>query len=146
MRRDGGRGGRWVKRWAADHFGTVVVVGGPLSSRKGVNGPDVVVPVPALTEKDRRDLSFAVEHGCDWIALSFVQRPEDLAEARKLMGGYGALMAKIEKPAAVQRLEEIIELADGVLVARGDLGAELQPQAGPPLQKTGRAPCRVRLC
>jgi pyruvate kinase len=106
-----------------------------LSNRKGVNVPDVVVPVPALTEKDRRDLSFAVEQGCDWIALSFVQRPEDLAEARKLMGGYGALMAKIEKPSAVQRLEEIIELADGVMVARGDLGVELPPQAVPPLQK-----------
>jgi pyruvate kinase len=76
-------------------------VGGVISDRKGVNVPDAVVPVPALTEKDRRDLAFAVEHGADWMALSFVQRPEDVAEARRLMGGYGALMAKIEKPAAV---------------------------------------------
>jgi pyruvate kinase len=124
-----------VKAVSDDRIDTIVEVGGTLSNRKGVNVPDVVVPVPALTDKDRRDLSFAVEQGCDWIALSFVQRPEDLAEARKLMGGHGALMAKIEKPSAVQRLEEIIELADGVMVARGDLGVELPPQAVPPLQK-----------
>ncbi len=110
-------------------------VGGVISDRKGVNVPDAVVPVPALTEKDRRDLSFAVEHGADWIGLSFVQRPEDVAEARRLMGGYGALMAKIEKPSAVDRLEEIIELADGIMVARGDLGVELNPEEVPPLQK-----------
>jgi pyruvate kinase len=110
-------------------------VGGVISDRKGVNVPDAVVPVPALTEKDRRDLAFAVEHGADWIALSFVQRPDDVAEARRLMGGYGALIAKIEKPAAVERLDEIIELADGIMVARGDLGVELNPEEVPPLQK-----------
>ncbi len=110
-------------------------VGGVIMDRKGVNVPDAVVPVPALTEKDRRDLAFAVEHGADWIALSFVQRPEDVAEARRLMGGYGALVAKIEKPAAVDRLDEIIELADGIMVARGDLGVELNPEEVPPLQK-----------
>jgi pyruvate kinase len=114
---------------------TIVEVGGPLSSRKGVNVPDVVLPMAAMTEKDRRDLAFAIDQGADWIALSFVQRPEDLAEARRLMGGYGALMAKIEKPAALQRLDEILELADGVMVARGDLGVELPPQDVPPLQK-----------
>ncbi len=110
-------------------------VGGVISDRKGVNVPDAVVPVPALTEKDRRDLAFAVQHGADWIALSFVQRPEDVAEARRLMGGYGALMAKIEKPAAIDRLDEIIELADAIMVARGDLGVELNPEEVPPLQK-----------
>ncbi len=111
-------------------------VGGVISDRKGVNVPDAVVPVPALTEKDRRDLTFALEQGADWIALSFVQRPEDVAEARKLMGSSGtALMAKIEKPAAIGRLEEIIELADGIMVARGDLGVELNPEEVPPLQK-----------
>ncbi|MCZ8018704.1 pyruvate kinase [Novosphingobium sp.] len=110
-------------------------VGGVIMDRKGVNVPDAVVPVPAMTEKDRRDLAFAVENGADWIALSFVQRPEDVAEARRLMGGYGALMAKIEKPAAVDRLEEIIELADGIMVARGDLGVELNPEEVPPIQK-----------
>ncbi|MFC0590091.1 pyruvate kinase [Novosphingobium aquiterrae] len=111
-------------------------VGGVISDRKGVNVPDAVVPVPALTDKDRRDLAFALEQGADWIALSFVQRPEDVAEARKLMGGSEtALMAKIEKPAAVERLEEIIELANGIMVARGDLGVELNPEEVPPLQK-----------
>ena len=110
-------------------------VGGTIMDRKGVNVPDAVIPVPAMTEKDRRDLAFAVEQGADWIALSFVQRPEDVAEARRLMGGYGALMAKIEKPAAIDRLDEIIELADGIMVARGDLGVELNPEDVPPLQK-----------
>lgn len=111
-------------------------VGGVIMDRKGVNVPDAVVPVPALTEKDRRDLSFALEHGADWIALSFVQRPDDVAEARKLMGGSAtSLMAKIEKPAAIDRLDEIIELADGIMVARGDLGVELNPEEVPPLQK-----------
>jgi pyruvate kinase len=110
-------------------------VGGVISDRKGVNIPDVDVPVPALTEKDRKDLAFAVQHGADWIALSFVQRPEDLAEARRLMGGHGALCAKIEKPQAVKRLGGILELADGVMVARGDLGVELHPEEVPPLQK-----------
>ena len=111
-------------------------VGGVISDRKGVNVPDAVVPIPALTEKDRRDLAFALDQGADWIALSFVQRPEDVAEARRLIGSTGtALMAKIEKPAAVDRLEEIIELADGIMVARGDLGVELNPEEVPPIQK-----------
>ena len=110
-------------------------VGGVISDRKGVNIPDTVVPIPALTEKDRRDLAFAIQHGADWIGLSFVQRPEDVAEARRLMGGYGALCAKIEKPSAITRLDEILELADGVMVARGDLGVELLPEEVPPLQK-----------
>jgi len=116
-------------------------VGGVISDRKGVNVPDAEVPIPALTEKDRRDLAFAVEHGADWIALSFVQRPEDLAEARKLIVSHSrgshlpALCAKIEKPQALGRLDEIIELADGIMVARGDLGVELEPHEVPPLQK-----------
>ncbi len=114
---------------------TVVVVGGMLSNNKGLNVPDVVLPMAALTEKDRSDLDFAVDQGVDWIALSFVQRPEDLWEARKLIGGKAALLAKIEKPAAIDRLEEIVEACDGVMVARGDLGVEMPPQAVPPLQK-----------
>jgi pyruvate kinase len=114
---------------------TTVEVGGKLSDNKGLNVPDVVVPVPALTEKDRRDLDWAVQAGVDWIALSFVQRPEDLMEARRLIGGKAALLAKIEKPAAIDRLEEIVEQCDGVMVARGDLGVELPPQSVPPLQK-----------
>ena len=119
----------------ADRIRAVVEVGGPVSDNKGVNVPDVVVPMAALTEKDRSDLAFAIEQGVDWIALSFVQRPEDLMEARKLIGGKAALLAKIEKPAAIERLEELVELCDGVMVARGDLGVELPPQMVPPLQK-----------
>ena len=111
------------------------VVGGVISDRKGVNVPDAEVPIPALTKKDRKDLAFAIDKGADWIGLSFVQRPDDLAEARKLMGGYGALCAKIEKPMAVRRLDEIIEMSDGIMVARGDLGVELHPEEVPPLQK-----------
>ncbi|USU11012.1 pyruvate kinase [Sphingomonadaceae bacterium OTU29THOMA1] len=118
-----------------DRIETQVEVGGTLSNNKGLNVPDVVLPMAALTEKDRSDLAFAVEQGVDWIALSFVQRPEDLAEARKLIGGKAALLAKIEKPAAIDRLEEIVEMCDGVMVARGDLGVELPPQTVPPLQK-----------
>ena len=110
-------------------------VGGVISDRKGVNVPDAEVPIPALTDKDRRDLAFAMNQNVDWIGLSFVQRPEDLAEARKLMGGKGALCAKIEKPMAVRRLDEIVEMSDGIMVARGDLGVELEPQEVPPLQK-----------
>ena len=118
-----------------DSIVTRVEVGGWLSNNKGLNVPDVVVPVPALTEKDRSDLAWAVEQGVDWIALSFVQRPEDLQEARGLIQGRAALLAKIEKPAAIDRLEEIVEQCDGVMVARGDLGVELPPEQVPPLQK-----------
>lgn len=110
-------------------------VGGVISDRKGVNVPDAEIPIPALTDKDRKDLAFAMSQGVDWIGLSFVQRPEDLAEARRLMGGRGALCAKIEKPSAVRRLNEIIEMSDGIMVARGDLGVELYPEEVPPLQK-----------
>jgi pyruvate kinase len=114
---------------------TRVEIGGRISNRKGVNVPDVVVPLAALTEKDRRDLTFALEQGVDWVALSFVQRPEDVAEARRLIGGKAALLVKFEKPSAVERIEEILELADAAMVARGDLGVELPPEAVPPLQK-----------
>jgi pyruvate kinase len=119
----------------AERIEALVEVGGMLSNNKGVNVPDVVVPMAALTEKDRSDLAFALEQNVDWIALSFVQRPDDLAEARKLIQGKAALLAKIEKPAAIERLEEIVEMCDGVMVARGDLGVELPPQDVPPLQK-----------
>jgi pyruvate kinase len=113
---------------------TDVQVGGKVSDSKGVNVPDVVVPIPALTDKDRSDLEFAITQKADWIALSFVQRPEDVAEARALIGDRAALLAKIEKPAAIDRLNDIIALADAVMVARGDLGVELPPEDVPPLQ------------
>src|SRR5690349_13523128 len=118
----------------ADHIVSEVRVGGTISDNKGVNVPDVVVPIPALTDKDRDDLHFALEQRADWIALSFVQRPEDVAEARTLIGDRAALLAKIEKPAAIDRLNDIIALADAVMVARGDLGVELPPEQVPPLQ------------
>src|SRR5438874_10867488 len=111
-----------------------VKVGGTVSDNKGVNVPDVVVPIPALTEKDRDDLQFALEQRADWIALSFVQRPEDVAEARSLIGERAALLAKIEKPAAIDHLNDIIALSDAVMVARGDLGVELPPEQVPPMQ------------
>jgi pyruvate kinase len=116
------------------HIVTEVKVGGTVSDNKGVNVPDVVVPIPALTEKDRDDLIFALEQRTDWVALSFVQRPEDVAEARALIGERAALLAKIEKPAAIDRLDDIVALADAVMVARGDLGVELPPERVPPLQ------------
>ena len=118
-----------------DRIVTEVKVGGAVSNNKGVNVPDVVVPIPALTEKDREDLRFALEQRTDWVALSFVQRPEDVAEARTLIGDRASLLAKIEKPAAIERLNDIIALADAVMVARGDLGVELPPEQVPPLQK-----------
>src|SRR3954467_2864128 len=111
-----------------------VMVGGAVSDNKGVNVPDVLVPIPALTDKDRDDLVFPLEQRADWVALSFVQRPEDVAEARSLIGEKAALLAKIEKPAAIDRLNDIIALSDAVMVARGDLGVELPPEEVPPLQ------------
>jgi pyruvate kinase len=118
-----------------DRIETRVDVGGTISNNKGLNLPDVLLPLAALTEKDRSDLAFALEHGVDWIALSFVQRPDDVAEAKRLIGGKAYLLAKIEKPSAIDRLEGILELADAVMVARGDLGVELPPEQVPPLQK-----------
>lgn len=123
---------------------TKVIVGGRLSNNKGVNVPDAVIPLAALTEKDRSDLAFALDMGVDWIALSFVQRPEDVAEARKLIGDRAGVLAKIEKPAAVQRLDEIIELADAVMVARGDLGVEAPIAEVPSLQKQIVAAARAK--
>jgi pyruvate kinase len=117
-----------------DRIEAEVMVGGKVSDHKGVNVPDVVVPIPALTEKDRSDLQFALDQGADYIALSFVQRPEDLADARHLVGEKAGLLAKIEKPQALERLEEILGLVDAVMVARGDLGVELPPEGVPPAQ------------
>ncbi|MBV8088177.1 MAG: pyruvate kinase [Alphaproteobacteria bacterium] len=123
--------------------GTRCLVGGTLSDRKGVNVPNAVLPLSAITEKDRADLSFALEHGADWIAFSFVQRPDDVAEGRKLVGGRAGVMVKLEKPSAVQRLDEIIELGDGVMVARGDLGVEMPPEDVPSVQKQVVHACRA---
>ena len=124
-----------VTESGTDYAVATVEVGGAISDRKGLNLPDVVVPLAALTDKDRRDLVFALEQEVDWIALSFVQRPEDVAEARRLIGGKAGVLVKFEKPSALQRLEEILELADACMVARGDLGVELPPERVPPAQK-----------
>ena len=127
----------------ADHAECEVTVGGTISNNKGVNLPDVVLPLAALTEKDRADLDFALELGIDWLALSFVQRPEDVAEARSLLGEHKvAVMVKIEKPAAVARFEEILDVVDGIMVARGDLGVEMDSWELPPLQKRMIRRCR----
>ncbi|MFT6556512.1 pyruvate kinase [Sneathiella sp.] len=117
------------------HAQCEVLIGGKLSDRKGVNIPNAIVNMSPLTDKDRRDLDYALELGVDWIALSFVQRPEDIAEIKKIVAGRAAVMAKIEKPAAVEHLEGIIELADAVMVARGDLGVEIPLPEVPAVQK-----------
>ena len=114
---------------------TRVEVGGKLSDRKGVSLPDTVIPFSALVEKDRSDLEAALDAGIDWVALSFIQRPEDIAEAKKITRGRAAVMAKIEKPQAVHRLGEIIEVADSLMVARGDLGVEMPLEKVPGVQK-----------
>ena len=118
-----------------DFANCTVTVGGTISNRKGVNVPDVVLPMAALSDKDRVDLEFACELGVDWLALSFVQRPEDVTEARALARGRAALMAKIEKPAAVKAYDAILQVSDGIMVARGDLGVELPVYTVPPIQK-----------
>ncbi|EHP43623.1 pyruvate kinase [Cupriavidus basilensis OR16] len=121
---------------------TRVVNHGTLSDRKGVNVPDAVIPIPALTEKDRKDLDFALALGADWIALSFVQRPADIVEAREIIGTRAGVLSKIEKPAALQQLEEIVRVSDAVMVARGDLGVELPPERVPGVQKRILRICR----
>jgi pyruvate kinase len=126
-----------------DFAETECLVGGTLSNHKGVNLPHCVLPISAVTEKDRADLSFALEHGADWIALSFVQRPEDVAEGRKLVGNAAGLMVKLEKPSAIRRLNEIIDLADALMVARGDLGVEMPAEDVPTVQKQIIHACRL---
>jgi len=118
-----------------DHLETVVVIGGRLSDRKGVNVPDVVLPIPALTEKDRADMAFALERGVEYIGLSFVQRPEDVIEAKQIINGRAWVLSKLEKPQALDNLDEILALSDAVMVARGDLGVELPPEEVPLAQK-----------
>jgi len=124
-----------VEASGADFADCTVVVGGEISDRKGVNVPDVILPLAALSEKDRKDLELVCELGVDWLALSFVQRPEDVIEARELAAGRAAILAKIEKPAAVNGFDEILEVSDGIMIARGDLGVELPLESVPPIQK-----------
>ncbi|MFL6796775.1 MAG: pyruvate kinase [Xanthobacteraceae bacterium] len=120
---------------SSDRIVTRVEVGGRLSDRKGVSLPDTTVPFSALAPKDRSDLEAALDAGIDWVALSFIQRPEDIAEAKKITRGRAVVMAKIEKPQAVHRLDEIMEAADALMVARGDLGVEMPLEKVPGVQK-----------
>ncbi|HET7412585.1 MAG TPA: pyruvate kinase [Pararhizobium sp.] len=123
---------------------TTVVAGKSISDRKGVSLPDTTLPTGALTEKDRRDLDAVIQTGqVDWIALSFIQRPEDLAEVRKVVRGRSGLMSKIEKPQAIERIDEIIELSDALMVARGDLGVEMPIESVPGIQKRLIRACRA---
>src|ERR1700719_476269 len=126
-----------------DFADTEIMVGGTLSDHKGVNVPGVVLGISAMTDKDRADLSFALQQGADWVALSFVQRPEDVAEGRKLIGNDAGLLVKLEKTAAIKRLDEIIDLADALMVARGDLGVEMPPEDVPSVQKQVIHACRL---
>ncbi len=131
-----------VERCGPGYAETLIVTGGMLSDRKGVNVPNALLPVSPLTPKDHLDLAFALELGVDWIALSFVQRPEDVAEARKIVGKRAGILVKLEKPAAIQKLDEIVELAEAVMVARGDLGVEMPPEDVPPIQRQIILACR----
>lgn len=141
---DDGRVRLEVLQCSAQHAETVVRAGGDLSDHKGVNVPGVLLPLSPLTDKDRQDLDYGLSLGVDWIALSFVQRPEDIAELKALVDGRALVMAKIEKPSAIEQLEEIVNLADGIMVARGDLGVEMPPELVPPTQKRIIRICRAR--
>ncbi len=132
-----------VKYCAADHAICDVIVGGTISNRKGVNVPDVELPLAALSDKDRKDLEFVCDLGVDWLALSFVQRPADVEEARNLAKGRASILSKIEKPTAVKNFDAILQVSDGIMVARGDLGVELPVQNVPPIQKRLIRRCRA---
>lgn len=124
-----------VTKKGKDYLDTKIVSGQKLSDHKGFNIPGVVLPVSALTDKDKKDLQAALDMGVDWIAQSFVQKPEDVAEAKKLINGRAGLIIKIEKPSALNHLDEMMELATGVMLARGDLGVEIPPEDVPAIQK-----------
>ena len=132
-----------VETCGDDFADCIVTAGGAISNRKGVNVPEVVLPLAALSDKDRADLEFVCQLGVDWIALSFVQRAADVEEAKALIGGRAAVLSKIEKPTAVTSFDEILAVSDGIMVARGDLGVELPVQNVPPIQKRLVRRCRA---
>ncbi|MDR1560997.1 MAG: pyruvate kinase [Holosporaceae bacterium] len=119
----------------SDYAEVKVLTGGPLSNRKGVNVPYVMLPIPALTEKDMADLSFALKLGADWVALSFVQSVRDIEEAKKIINGKAGVISKLEKPLAIKALESIVEASDAIMIARGDLGVEMNPEDVPSVQR-----------
>ncbi|MES2343124.1 MAG: pyruvate kinase [Pseudomonadota bacterium] len=133
-----------VEKCGADFADTVVVSGEALSNHKGLNLPGLAIPIPALTPKDLEDLNFALSEGVDWVALSFVQRASDMAELRQIVQGRAGVLAKIEKPAALEALDEILDLCEAVMVARGDLGVELNPEDVPVVQKALVRAARTR--
>jgi pyruvate kinase len=140
---DDGRLRLRVSEVGSDYAETEVVLGGKLSNHKGVNLPGATLSISPLTAKDRRDLAFALEIGVDWVAQSFVQRPEDVDELRGLCGNHNVgVLSKLEKPSAIEHLERIVELTDAVMVARGDLGVELPPEQVPAVQKRIVRACR----
>lgn len=139
---DDGRVRLRVERCGPDFADTHVVNGGALSDRKGVNVPGVVLPISALTEKDRADLVYGLKLGVDWVALSFVQRPEDILEVKTLVDGRAGVVAKLEKPAAITSLDAIVAETDAVMVARGDLGVEMPAEQVPSIQKRIVRACR----
>lgn len=125
-----------VVECSTEHAVVKVIVGGTISNNKGVNVPDVILPIPALTKKDLEDLEFALELGVDWVALSFVQKVEDVLEAKKIINGRAKICSKIEKPSAVEDIENIVEESDAIMVARGDLAVEVSPEMVPVIQRT----------
>jgi pyruvate kinase len=131
-----------ITKTSEDAIETYVVHGGILSNRKGVNIPHRLLPIPSLTEKDHKDLTFALSQDVDWVALSFVQTPDDVKAAQELIQGKAKIASKLEKPLALEHLEDIIKLSDGIMVARGDLGVELPPEEVPRLQKQITQCCR----
>lgn len=133
-----------VKKFGRDYAETTVLVAGPLSNHKGVNVPDVALPISALTKKDKKDLDFALKLGVDWVCLSFVQQPDDVKQAKKIIQDKAGIIVKIEKPTALTHLDEIIDLADGVMVARGDLGVECPLEDVPTLQRQIILKCRAK--
>ncbi|MCH2220949.1 MAG: pyruvate kinase, partial [Dechloromonas sp.] len=139
---DDGRVRLRVEECGPDFARTRVVAGGTVSDRKGVNVPGVVLPLSALTAKDRADLAFALELGVDWVALSFVQRAEDIREIKAIVQGRAGIVAKLEKPMAILSLDPIVEAADAVMVARGDLAVEMPPEQVPTIQKRIVRACR----
>lgn len=141
---DDGRLRLVVERCGPDFAETRVLNGGALSDRKGVNVPGVVLPLSAMTAKDRADLDFGLSLGVDWIALSFVQRAADIEEVKAIVQGRAGIVAKLEKPAAIDSLEAILAVTDAVMVARGDLGVEMPAEQVPAIQKCIVRECRKR--
>jgi pyruvate kinase len=131
-----------VEKCNAGHAWTRILVGGALSDRKGVSVVGAILPLSPLTEKDRVDLAYALDLGVDWVALSFVQHPQDVEELRGIVGDRAGVMSKLEKPSAIQHLDEIVERSDAVMVARGDLGVEMAPEEVPPIQRRIVRACR----